>query len=50
MVCREYMVDQHYVWYSMVGSVKWNNVQNESHGHIKEKGNENTCVRYNKKG
>ena len=40
MVCREYMVDRHRVWCSMVGSVKWDNVQNESHGRIKEKGNE----------
>ena len=40
MVCREYMVDRHCVWCSMVGSVKWDNVQNESHNHIKEKGNE----------
>ena len=40
MVCREYMVEQHYVWCLMVGSVKWDNVQNESHGRIKEKGNE----------
>ena len=40
IVCREYMVDRHYVWCSMVGLVKWDNVQNESHGFIKEKGNE----------
>ena len=40
MVCREYMVDRHCVWCSMVGLVKWDNVQNESHGCIKEKGNE----------
>ena len=31
MVCRRYMVDQHYVWCSMVGSVTWDDVQNESH-------------------
>ena len=40
MVCREYMVDRQCVCCSMVGSVKWDNVQNESHGRIKEKGNE----------
>ena len=40
MVCREYMVDRQFVCCSMVGSVKWDNVQNESHGRIKEKGNE----------
>ena len=40
MVCREYMVDRHYVWCLMVGSIKWDNVQNESHSRIKEKGNE----------
>ena len=31
MVCRGYMVDRHCVWCSMVGSVTWDNVQNESH-------------------
>ena len=46
MVCREYIVDRHCVWCSMVGLVKWDNVQNEPHGHIKEKGIENMCVRY----
>ena len=30
MVCRRYMVDRHYVW--MVGSVTWDNVQNELYG------------------
>ena len=40
MVCREYMVDRHCVWCSMVGSVKWDNIQNESHSYIKEKGTE----------
>ena len=40
MVCREYMVDRHSVWCSMVGLVKWDNIQNESHGCIKEIGNE----------
>ena len=51
MVCREYMVDRQCVWCSMVGSVKWDNVKNKSHGRIKEKRNEkNTCVGYNKKG
>ena len=40
MVCREYMVDRQCVCCSMVGSIKWDNVQNESHGRIKEKRNE----------
>ena len=40
MVCREYMVDRHCVWCLMVGSIKYDNVQNESHGRIKEKRNE----------
>ena len=37
MVCRGYMVDQHCVWCLMVGSVTWDNVQNESHGFKNEK-------------
>ena len=40
MVCREYMIDRHCVWCSMVDSIKWDNVQNESHGCITKKGNE----------
>ena len=44
MVCREYMVDRHCVWCSMVGSIKWDSIQNESHVRIKEKVNENMCV------
>ena len=45
MVSREYMVDRHCVWCSMVGSIKWDNAQNESHDCIKEKGNEkNMCL------
>ena len=37
MVCRGYMVDRHYVWCSMMGSVIWDNVQNESYGFKNEK-------------
>ena len=39
MVCREYMVNRHCVWCSIVGSVKWDNMQNEPHGIVKEKVN-----------
>ena len=39
MVCREYMLYRNGVWCSMVGSIKWDNVQNESHDSIKEKEN-----------
>ena len=45
MVCRGYMVDRHYVWCSMVGSVTWDNVQNESHGFENEK---YVCVGHSK--
>ena len=48
MVCRRYMVDRHYVWCSMVGSVTWDNVQNESHGFENE--NKLMCVGQSKKG
>ena len=34
-VCCEDMVNRHYVWCSMVSSVKWDNVQIEAHGCIK---------------
>ena len=42
--------DRHCVWCLMVGSVKWDNVQNESHDRIKEKEMKNTCVGYSKEG
>ena len=48
MVCRGYMVDRHCVWCLMVGSITWDNVQNESHG-LKKK-NENMCVGHSKLG
>ena len=43
------MVDRHYVWCSMVGSVTWDNVQNESHGFERNE-NKYTCVGRSKMG
>ena len=43
------MVDRHYVWCLMVGSVTWDNVQNESHGFERNE-NKYTCVGRSKMG
>ena len=37
MECHGYMVDRHCVWCSRVDLIKWDNVQNESHGFENEK-------------
>ena len=43
------MVDRHYVWCSMVGLVKLDNMQNESHGFERNE-NKYTCVGRSKMG
>ena len=46
MVCHGYMVDRRCVLCSMVGSVTWDNVQNESHDFKKKM--KNMCVVHRK--